>query len=116
LQNDQLKVLRCYNTACSEHGLTAQVPQPIDAAAFKIVAVQLETGHANSDGTAWYAYCNGTLSVDELGVDAFEDLVGGLAKADGAPLGLEFDNSPEEVPNLLSNATGLRRYWVASAV
>ena len=31
LTSDRLGVLRCYNETCSEHGLTANVAQPIDA-------------------------------------------------------------------------------------
>ena len=80
----------------------------------KLVAVQLETCHANTDGTAWYAYFTG-----EFPEDNFKILkeIEKAAKEDGAPLGVEIEeDSVEEVPNALSKHTGLRRYYVGAAV
>ena len=96
--------------------------------ATKILAVQLETNCANIDGVAWYAYCDGDLRVSDYASEAsYRDAVKKLAEADGSPLSLSFNENiepvetfetfePVEVPNPLSKATGLRRYWVAYAV
>jgi hypothetical protein len=78
---------------------------------FKLVAVQLETCHANHDATAWYAYYNGPVGYH------LRDEVEAAAKKDGAPLGLDFEaDSVEEVPNALSKHAGLKRYYVGGAV
>lgn len=77
-----------------------------------LIAVQLETCHANSDGSAWYAYFRTEPTEAELSDGrAFTE----AAKKDGGPLGLELSEA-EEVPNDLSKAAGFRRYYVASAV
>lgn len=76
----------------------------------KLVAVQLETCHANNDATAWYAYYDGPAG------DFDRTAIERAAEKDGAPLNCDFDNDPEEAPNALSRHAGLRRYWVASAV
>lgn len=79
----------------------------------KLIAVQLETCHANTDGTAWYAYFDG-----EVGdLERFKAEIRKMAKEDGAPLMVSFeDGCLEEVPSALSKATNLRRYFVAAAV
>jgi len=76
----------------------------------KLVYVQLETNHANTDSVAWYAYFVGAPSEEELAncLD-YEDV------RESAPLGAEPCEDPEEVPNLLSKHTGLRRFFVANA-
>lgn len=79
-----------------------------------IVAVQLETCHANTDGTAWYAYSTEPLPTGPLSADLRKEIVR-LAKKDGAPLSPAFEDDPEEVPSALSKAAGLRRYYVACA-
>jgi hypothetical protein len=79
----------------------------------KLVAVQLETCHANTDGTAWYAYLDGPTTLWAEMLLEIEE----AAKKDGAPLGVEIDeDSIEEVPNSLSRHTGLKRYYVGAAV
>jgi hypothetical protein len=81
----------------------------------KLIWVQLETCHANRDGTAWYAYFEGEPTEAELEVGAVfadRDLV------EEAPLGWDDEdeyNVPEEVPNPLAEYAGLRRYYVAGA-
>ncbi len=76
----------------------------------QLIAVQLETCHANTDGTAWYAYYDGLPShFDETELAA-------ASKTDGAPLGIEFDTGFEEVPSGLSDFANLRRFFVGSAV
>jgi hypothetical protein len=88
----------------------------------KLIAVQLETCHHNTDGTAWYAYYDGELDTaslfeDDALIEAWTTEIGAAAKKDGAPLGLEFvDSGQEEAPNALSEHAGLRRYLVALAV
>jgi hypothetical protein len=78
----------------------------------KPIAVQLETCHANHDGTAWYAYYPA-----EGDPDTSLDVVQALSEADGAPLGLEREyGEPEQVDSRLSLAAGLRRFWVGGAV
>jgi hypothetical protein len=79
----------------------------------KLVAVQLETCHANTDGTAWYAYLTEPTTLwDEL----FEEIED-AAEKDGAPVGIEIEeNDIEEVPNALSRHAGLRRFYVGAAV
>lgn len=77
----------------------------------KLIYVQLETCHANTDGVAWYAYFEGEPTEEELDT-CFDndDLV------EKAPLGRLDEGDPkEEVPNPLSRATGLRRYCVDGA-
>jgi hypothetical protein len=81
----------------------------------KLVAVQLETCHANTDGSAWYGYFDGPVSLDDddLG-DALErELEEAVEKSD-APLGIEVGDW-EEVPSALSKYAGLRRYYVGAA-
>lgn len=83
----------------------------------KLIFVQLESCHANSDGVAWYAYFEGEPTADETGVPAvFAD----ESIREGGPLGWdgddEYDTVPEEVPNPLSKHAGLRRYFVSPAV
>lgn len=88
----------------------------------KLIAVQLETCHHNKDATAWYAYYEGELDTEALtGDDALAEEwkkeVREAAKKDGAPLGLQFEDSgQDEVPSPLSEAAGLYRYLVALAV
>ncbi len=85
----------------------------------KLVAVQLETCHANSDGTAWYGYFTGpvefeeedTLPADESVIEEVEAAV----EKSSDPLSIEVEDW-EEVPNALSRHTGLRRYYVGAAV
>jgi hypothetical protein len=83
----------------------------------KIIAVQLEACHANPDGSAWYAYCDGPLEdltplIGEDGIAAeIEDLVG----KSGVPLGIDCEDW-DEVPSELSKHANLRRYYVGAAV
>lgn len=80
----------------------------------KVIAVQLETCHANTNGTAWYAYLDGEFPENNFKV--LKDIET-AAKQDGAPLGVEIEeDSIEEVPNALSKHTKLRRYYVGAAV
>lgn len=72
-----------------------------------LICVQLETCHANKDGTAWYAYFAGDPSFDAGELAA-------VAGRDGAPLGFEAE-TPVEVPNDLSEYAGLRRFYVGFA-
>ncbi len=81
-----------------------------------LIAVQLETSHANAGGTAWYAYLEHAADGACEAVLAGRHALRAAARQDGAPLGLEFDGPPVEVPSALSRRAGLRRYWVASAV
>lgn len=76
------------------------------------VAVQLETCHANRDGSAWYAY----YPSDRVGREPDFGEVGLilLSRADGAPVGLE-PCEPVLVPSALSVAAGMRRYHVGNA-
>ena len=77
----------------------------------KLIYVQLETCHDNSDGVAWYAYFEGTPSEDEL-ESCFED----ESKVRSEQLGrFDYGDLPEEVPSPLSVATGLKRYYVGGA-
>ncbi len=80
-----------------------------------LVAVRLETCHANTDGTAWYAYFDGVDLADLQTRSSFwRKIMRAAAKADGAPLGVDFEE-PEEVPNELSKHAGLKRYYVGGA-
>jgi len=83
----------------------------------KLISVELETCHANPDGTAWYAYVEGTIEEleEECGRASLEATFKHYAKANGAPLGLEPEDW-EEVPNRLSKHTKLKRYYVGAAV
>ena len=75
----------------------------------KLLTVQLETNHHNSDGVAWYAYFDGKPNLKEL-----KQVYKQESLWEKAPLGRE--NCPaEEAPNLLSAGAGLRRYLVASS-
>ncbi len=91
----------------------------------KLVAVQLETCHANTDGTAWYGYFTAKIA----SVKPYRAEIRRKAKRDGAPLGVDFDDAYEEsdgldlrkdgkaelVQNALSRHAGLFRYYVAGA-
>ena len=83
----------------------------------RLVALQLETCHANTNGTAWYAYVEGEGTPSQAQSLAGEAYQGHDAdRVENAPLSAEFVADPEEVPNALSRHTGLRRYYVAAAV
>lgn len=89
-------------------------PSDVHIGEVKLVAVQLETCHANTDGTAWYAYFTG-----EFPENNFQILkeIEKAAKQDGAPLGIEIEeDSVEEVPTSLSKFAALKRYYVGAAV
>ncbi len=79
----------------------------------KLVAVQLETCHANQDSTAWYAYFEAEGTFD---LSKFRTKIKDASKKDGAPVGVEMADDPEEAPNALSRHTGLRRFYVGLAV
>lgn len=81
----------------------------------KIVALRLETCHANPDGVAWYAYVEGD---EPPSFDAGE--LRRLANEDTGPLGIETfgetGDKPEEVGvDEAITRPGLRRFWVGSA-
>ncbi len=76
----------------------------------KIICVRLEVCHANTDGSAWYAYFEGQEPTPE---DIEEARTSHTAR-ETCGLGLEADG-PEEVPNTLSEYAGLRRYYVGYA-
>jgi len=79
----------------------------------KLIAVQLETCHANTDGTAWYAYFEGSITEED--VEKFQQIaIKKAVKEDGAPLGLDF-GCVEHVPNALSRHTCLLRFHVGGA-
>lgn len=91
-------------------GLAAH-PGNLEVTVAKLVWAQLETCHANSDGVAWYAYYSGEPAEDELLSWNYD-----LGLVEDAPLGHDVDLTLfEEVPNALSQATNLRRYFVAAA-
>ena len=75
----------------------------------KLIYVQLETCHDNTDGVAWYAYWEGRPTEEQL-LASFDDgsLVG------GGPLGWDGVH-PEEVPNPLSRHAGLTRWFLSQA-
>jgi hypothetical protein len=83
-----------------------------------LVAVQLETCHANTDGCGWYAYFDGEPDVITLRKSkSFRKQVLKAVKDNGAPLGLLNDDDfetvlDEEVPNDLSRHTGLKRWYL----
>lgn len=76
----------------------------------KLICVQLETCHANQDGVAWYAYYEGEPTPEEL-LHAFDD----ESLVEKCGLGRLGEDRSEEVPNLLSERAGLRRYFVDAA-
>lgn len=58
-----------------------------------------------------------SLFEDDALVTAWKAEIRAAAEKDGAPMGLEFEDSgQEEAPNALSAHAGLRRYLVALAV
>ena len=80
-----------------------------------LVSLKLETCHANSDGVAWYAYTHGVLT-DTQELEALYEDDTAVFECDGGALGVdEWEKVPTEVPNALTRATGLRRWYVASA-
>jgi hypothetical protein len=90
----------------------------------KLVAVQAETNHHNTDGIAWYAYYEGepdwSLFEDDDLVTAWKAEIEAAAKKDGAPMGFDWDifeaeGLQDEVPSVLSERAGLRRYYVGQA-
>jgi len=85
--------------------------------AVKIIAVQLEPCHANTDGSAWYAYVEGSLDdmASDLGKDGVTLDLEDLVKKTGLPLGIDCTDW-EEVPNDLSRYARLKRYYVGGAV
>ena len=87
----------------------------------KLIAVQAETCHHNADAIAWYAYYDAepdwSFTEDDGLVSAWKAEIEAAAAKDGAPMGLEFEDSgQDEAPNALSEHAGLRRYLVALAV
>jgi hypothetical protein len=85
-----------------------------DSPSANLVAVQLEANHANTDGSAWYAYFSGDVGedfVDDALINEIEDSV----KGSGVPLGIEIEDF-EEVPSELSKYAGLKRYYVGQGI
>lgn len=80
----------------------------------QLLSVQLESCHHNLDGSSFYAYFKGEPTKEEL-----ETCLNDPALIEASGLSPdkdeEFPVSPEEVPNLLSKAAGLRRYYVSEA-
>jgi len=81
-----------------------------------LVAVQLETNHWNTDSVAFYAYFR-----QEPAEQDWREAEDSLSDPDGehhGPLGLESAEpwqNREEVPNRLSQTTGLRRFFLGGA-
>ena len=91
----------------------------------KLICVRTETCHANADGVAWYAYFESYVTqqghVDGVPTDAeFASVFKNPALVESCNLGWddegEYEEKPEEVPNLLSRHTGLRRFYVSLAL
>jgi hypothetical protein len=77
-----------------------------------LVVVQLETCHANTDGSAWYAYFDREPTLQDK-LDCLNDK---SKVEDGGCLGAELEpDSFEFVPNIMSKALGLYRYYVGAA-
>jgi hypothetical protein len=78
----------------------------------KLIYVQLETYHNNTDGVAWYAYFDGEPTRAELEA-CFDD----RNKVRSERLGRleEPPPFPTEAPSPLSAAAGFRRYFVDGA-
>lgn len=84
----------------------------------KLVAIQLETCHHNTDGVAWYAYYDGPLTEEDSVVKSFARKQEALKLVKDENVGLsvgEWSDSLEEVETGLSRHAGLRRYYAASA-
>ena len=86
-----------------------------------LIYIQLETCHVNRDGCAWYAYFNNyrrltNKEVEKAIVDeVYKQATGSDNKFDKAPLGFQLEtDSIEEVSNLLSQHTGIYRFYVGS--
>ena len=95
-----------------------------------LIYIQLETCHANPDGSAWYAY----FDDDEISPDEIKRQVLGaynnksekyenydnsgplslinLDDPDGDPINLD---DIEEVPSPLSRAAGFKRFYIGDA-
>ena len=92
----------------------------------KLIYVQLETCHDNTDGVAWYAYWEGRPTEEQLlaawyayweGRPTEEQLLASFddgSLVGGGPLGWDGVH-PEEVPNPLSRHAGLTRWFLSQA-
>lgn len=78
----------------------------------KLVCVQLETCDDNTDGVAFYGYFEGKPARKDLraAVKACEKVPGPLGPADWTG-----PSDWKEEPNRLSEATGLKRWYVSAA-
>lgn len=79
----------------------------------RLIYVQTETCDENRDAVAWYAYFDGEPDGDDLD-RVFEDR-GRVCECGLGWDELTYEDSREEVPNRLSEHTGLRRWYVAGA-
>lgn len=77
-----------------------------------LIYVNLEVCHANTDGSAWYAYFDGKPSYEDIQQAQTDESL--RAKA---PLGLEADvlGEGEEAPTPLSEHAGMHRFYVGGA-
>jgi hypothetical protein len=75
-----------------------------------LICVKLETCHANTDGTAWYAYFDDIPTQEEINI-CFDD----PTKRDDEGLGLDSLDGPELVPNVLSKHFNIFRYYIGTA-
>lgn len=99
-----------FRASFEERACVGFVPSSVS----KLIVVQVETSHYDANAVAFYAYFEGGECDVEQVRKAFEDEDGDLVEGGGEPF-LEGGLQPEEVPNRLSRATGLRRFFVCQA-
>lgn len=80
----------------------------------KLVVIQVETSHHDPNAVAFYAYFEGGECDLKQVQAAFDDEDSELIEGGGSPF-LDDGLQAEEVPNRLSKATGLRRFFVCQA-
>lgn len=80
----------------------------------KLIAVRLEPDHQNTNACSFYAYFEGgACDLDQVN-EAFENEDDRLEGGALSPTE-ELSDGTEEVPNALTRATGLRRFFVCQA-
>lgn len=85
----------------------------------KLIHVQLEVCHANSDGVSWYGYFRNLPTgpyIDQPDQTLLDECAARAAThRNGGSIELSQVGETEEVPTEITKETGLRRFYVGQA-
>jgi hypothetical protein len=81
----------------------------------KLVALVLEPDHAEPNGFAFYAYFKDDYDHEQV-LEVLRDLDDPRLECGACSFSEEVSDGSDEVPNALTAATGLRRFFVCQGV